>query len=122
MLKSAAKYGKMYSVIIMKPLRNIFTVGLLLITLIITSCFSAYAETSDEAFISSHDDSFVPLYTTSPDSSLKDHTSTSFISDEDYPLFYAQTTALSLIAGYLILFKVKGISHDEKMHRRKEKR
>lgn len=122
MLKSAAKYGKMYSVIIMKPLRNIFTVGLLLITFIIPSCVSAYAETSDEAVISSQNDSFVPLYTTSPDSSLKNHSSVSFISNEDYPLFYAQTTALALIAGYLILFKVKGISHDEKMHRRKDKR
>lgn len=79
------------------------------------------ASSVDEAIISSQDDKYVPLYTVSPDSSLKDYDSPDF-SSKDYALFYAQTTFLALIAGYLILFKVKGINHDEKMHSRKNKK
>ena len=52
-------------------------------------------------------------------SSLKDHSNR--MSREQGILFYTQTTALALIAGYLILFKVKGIPHGEKMHRRRRK-
>lgn len=76
------------------------------------------ASSIDEAVISSQDDKYTPLYTVSPDSSLKDHDSADF-SSKDYALFYTQTTFLALIAGYLILFKVKGINPDEKMHGRK---
>lgn len=79
------------------------------------------ASSVDEAIISSQDDKYVPLYTVSPDSSLKDYDSPDF-SSKDYALFYTQTTFLALIAGYLILFKVKGINHDEKMHSRKNKK
>lgn len=77
------------------------------------------AASVDEALISSQDDKYVPLYTVSPDSSLKDYNSPDF-SSKDSAIFYTQTTFLALIAGYLILFKVKGINHDEKMHHRKE--
>ena len=76
------------------------------------------ASSVDEAVISSQDDKYTPLYTVSPDSLLKDYDSPDF-SSKDYALFYTQTTLLALIAGYLILFKVKGINHDEKMHGRK---
>lgn len=79
------------------------------------------ASSVDEAVISSQDDKYVPLYTVSPDSSLKDYDSPNF-SSKDYALFYTQTTLLALIAGYLILFKVKGIKHDEKMHGRKRRK
>lgn len=85
------------------------------------SCTAVYASSIDEAVISSQDDKYVPLYTVSPDSSLKDYDSSDF-SSKDYALFYTQTTFLALIAGYLILFKVKGINHDEKMHGRKNKK
>lgn len=87
------------------------------------SCTAATVSASsvDEAVISSQDDKYTPLYTVSPDSSLKDYDSPNF-SSKDYALFYTQTTLLALIAGYLILFKVKGINHDEKMHRRKNKK
>lgn len=83
------------------------------------SCTAATVSASsiDEVLISSQDDKYVPLYTVSPDSSLKDYDSPDF-SSKDYALFYTQTTFLALIAGYLILFKVKGINHDEKMHGR----
>ena len=87
------------------------------------SCTAATVSASsvDEAVISSQDDKYTPLYTVSPDSLLKDYDSPDF-SSKDYALFYTQTTLLALIAGYLILFKVKGINHDEKMHRRKNKK
>lgn len=101
----------------MKTLKKIFAV---LISCMII-CFSAvntFASTSDEVYISSQDDKYKPLYTTSPDSSLKDHSSNSW-SSKDYELFYTQTTFLALVAGYLILFKVKGLKSDEKLHRRR---
>lgn len=85
------------------------------------TALTASASSVDEAIISSQDDKYVPLYTVSPDSSLKDYDSPDF-SSKDYALFYTQTTFLALIAGYLILFKVKGINHDEKMHSRKNKK
>lgn len=90
---------------------------------VLFSCTAATVSASsvDEAVISSQDDKYTPLYTVSPDSSLKDYDSPNF-SSKDYALFYTQTTLLALIAGYLILFKVKGINHDEKMHRRKNKK
>lgn len=80
---------------------------------------SVNASTMDEAVISGQNEDVTPLYTTAPDSSLKDH-SKSEQSTKDYRLFYTQTTFLALLAGYLILFKVKGINHDEKMHRRRD--
>lgn len=87
---------------------------------VLFSCTAATVSASsvDEAVISSQDDKYTPLYTVSPDSSLKDYDSPDF-SSKDYALFYTQTTFLALIAGYLILFKVKRINHDEKMHGRK---
>ena len=41
------------------------------------------------------------------------------LSSGDYALFYTQTTFLALLAGYLIIFKVKGTKTKEKMHGRK---
>lgn len=72
----------------------------------------------DQAVLAAADDRFVPLYTTSPNQGAQstdlaniDKTS------KDYTLFYTQTTLLALLAGYLILFKAKGIDHSQKMHR-----
>lgn len=95
--------------------------AILICLILLFSCTAVTVSASsvDEALISSQDDKYVPLYTVSPDSSLKDYNSPDF-SSKNSALFYTQTTLLALIAGYLILFKVKGINHDEKMHRRKE--
>ena len=83
-------------------------------------CFSAVvaysAASVDEAGIFPADDSYVPPYTVEPEnSSLSDD------SADNYILFYSQTTALALVAGYLILFKAKGIDHTDKMHSRSDK-
>ncbi len=85
------------------------------IIICISSIFFVSAESStiDEAIISQADDRYVPLYTKSPDSSLKNHSASEF-SSKDYQLFYTQTTLLALIAGYLILFKVKGLHNKKK--------
>ena len=97
-------------------MKKYISVILICVTMML-SCNSVAVSASsvDEAVISSQDDKYVPLYTVSPDSSLKDKNSPDF-SSMDSALFYTQTTLLALVAGYLILFKAKGISHDEKMH------
>ncbi|WP_293974025.1 hypothetical protein [uncultured Ruminococcus sp.] len=101
-------------------MKKAFSVILIcLILLFSCTAVTVSASSIDEAVISSQDDKYVPLHTISPDSSLKDYNSPDF-SSKDSALFYTQTTLLALIADYLILFKVKGINHDEKMHRRKE--
>lgn len=100
-------------------MKKVLSVVLLCLALMLSStAVTVSASSIDEAVISSQDDKYTPLYTVSPDSSLKDYDSPDF-SSKDYALFYTQTTFLALIAGYLILFKVKGIKHDEKMHGRK---
>lgn len=103
-------------------MKKALSVVLICLTLLFScTAVTVSASSIDEAVISSQDDKYTPLYTVSPDSSLKDHDSADF-SNKDYALFYTQTTFLALIAGYLILFKVKGINHDEKMHGRKGKK
>lgn len=100
-------------------MKKALSVILICLTLLFScTAVTVSASSIDEAIISSQDDKYVPLYTVSPDSLLKDYDSPDF-SSKDYALFYTQTTFLALIAGYLILFKVKGINHDEKMHGRK---
>lgn len=92
------------------------------IIICITSMFivSAASSTPDGAIISQSNEEYVPLYTKSPDSSFKDHSELSCFSGRDYQLFYTQTTLLALVAGYLIIFKLKCLKTDEKMHRRKK--
>ena len=103
-------------------MKKALSVVLICLSLLLScTAVTVSASSIDEAVISSQDDKYTPLYTVSPDSSLKDYDSPNF-SSKDYALFYTQTTLLALIAGYLILFKVKGINHDEKMHRRKNKK
>ena len=100
-------------------MKKVLSVVLLCLALMLSStAVTVSASSIDEAVISSQDDKYTPLYTVSHESSLKDYDSPNF-SSKDYALFYTQTTFLALIAGYLILFKVKGIKHDEKMHGRK---
>ena len=81
-------------------------------------CFSGSvsAASPDEAVMISQQDGLTPL---SGDVCI--HDCANRMSREQGILFYTQTTALALIAGYLILFKVKGIPHGEKMHRRRRK-
>ena len=101
-------------------MKKAFSVILICLILMFScTAVTVSASSIDEAVISSQDDKYVPLYTVSPDSSLKDYNSPDF-SSKDSALFYTQTTLLALIAGYLIMFKVKGINQDEKMHGRKE--
>ena len=103
-------------------MKKAFSVILIcLILLFSCTAVTVSASSIDEAVISSQDDKYVPLYTVSPDGSLKDYNSPVF-SSKDSALFYTQTTLLALIAGYLIMFKVKGINHDEKMHGRKRRK
>lgn len=103
-------------------MKKAFSVILIcLILLFSCTAVTVSASSIDEAVISSQDDKYVPLHTISPDSSQKDYNSPDF-SSKDSALFYTQTTLLALIAGYLILFKVKGINHDEKMHVRKRRK
>ena len=94
-------------------------VSIIIAVSLVCSAATASAASPDEAVIISQQDELTPLYTTVPDSSLKDHSN--IMSRDEGILFYTQTTALALIAGYLILFKVKGIPHGEKMHRRRRK-
>ena len=83
---------------------------------LVFSSVPVFAATPDEAVMIAQQDDLMPLYTTAPDSSLRDYSN--YMTVDQGILFYAQTTALALIAGYLILFKVKGVPHGEKMHRR----
>ncbi len=109
----------------MKVIKNVLTA---LITMIM--CFSVFtamtsvanAASSDEAVLEAADDRLVPLYTSSSDSSIKGYSTENTSTSRDYALFYTQTTLLALIAGYLILFKVKGIDHSEKMHSRRNRK
>ncbi len=79
----------------------------ILICLLFTFSFgAAVCAEEDGAVISAQEDKYVPLYTTSPDSSLREH-STDISGNSNYGLFYTQTTVLALIAGYLILVKVR---------------
>lgn len=82
-------------------------------------CVSVSAASSpDEAVISENYDSIKPIPTEKPADKPVKH-GKGFSSSGDYALFYTQTTFLALLAGYLIIFKVKGTKTKEKMHRRK---
>lgn len=102
--------------VIKKSLLVVFTILLCIFSF---SAMTANAYTIDEAIITADNDKYVPLYTKSPDSSLKEYSTADEADNKDYQIFYTQTTVLALIAGYLILFKIKGIDHSEKMHRRR---
>ena len=78
-------------------------------------CVSVSAASSpDEAVISGN---YEPIPTEKPEDKPVKHGKG--FSSGDYALFYTQTTFLALLAGYLIIFKVKGTKTKEKMHRRK---
>ncbi|MEE0875391.1 MAG: hypothetical protein UIH27_18330 [Ruminococcus sp.] len=81
---------------------------------------SAETKPGDGEIISRQED-FVPQFTLSPDSSLKEHNQLFSFGSKDYALFYTETTVLALVAGYLILFKVRGIPAHEKMHGKRGK-
>lgn len=78
------------------------------------------ASSPDQSVLSAADDKYEPLYTISSDN---DDNYANLLNAEkkskNYELFYTQTTFLALIAGYLILLKVKGIDHSQKMHGRR---
>ena len=91
-------------------------IGCFISLTLLFSTVTAFAASPDEAVMIAQQDDLTPLYTTAPDSSLRDYAN--YMTVDRGILFYTQTTALALVAGYLILFKVKGIPHSEKMHRR----
>lgn len=79
-------------------------------------CISVSAASSpDEAVISGNYDGIEPIPTEKPEDKPVKHGKG--FSSGDYALFYTQTTFLALLAGYLIIFKVKGTKTKEKMHR-----
>lgn len=74
----------------------------------------------DQSILTAADDKYEPLYTTSPNSNTSSmNFSNNDSTSKNYTLFYTQTTFLALLAGYLVIFKVKGIDHSQKMHRHK---
>lgn len=84
-------------------------------------CFipsAAAEEAPGSGDVISQGQDFVPLYTTAPDSTMKNHSND--MTMEQGVFFYTQTTFLALIAGYLIIFKIKCIPKGEKMHRRRK--
>lgn len=90
-----------------------------LMTFLSAFCVSVSAASSpDEAVISGNYDGIEPIPTEKPEDKPVKH-GKGFSSSGDYALFYTQTTFLALLAGYLIIFKVKGTKTKEKMHRRK---
>lgn len=96
-----------------------FTVIAVSILISIFSVFSVCAVSSpDESVLTAQDDRFQPYTIASDSSESFDISSEEGNVSKNYELFYTQTTFLALLAGYLILFKVKGIDHSEKMHRR----
>ena len=90
-------------------------ISLLMICSFVPTCSAKVS--GDQEIISQQED-FVPQFTTSPDSSLKNHSSLFDLDSTGYALFYTQTSVFALVAGYLILFKIKGIPKHEKLHRR----
>lgn len=98
-----------------------FIITLLMAVLLTFSsafCVSVSAASSpDEAVISGNYDGIEPIPTEKPEDKPVKHGKG--FSSGDYDLFYTQTTFLALLAGYLIIFKVKGTKTKEKMHRRK---
>lgn len=100
-------------------MKKIISTVVIVFCLITAGMMIAGAEKLPESEIISQQEDFVPQFTLAPDSSLKDHGNQFVFSDKQAAVFYSQTTALALIAGYLILFKVRGIPKHEKLHRRK---
>lgn len=103
-------------------MKKLLVTVFLVVECIFMSTMLCSAEELAGAEIIAQDDNFVPQFTTAPDSSLKEHHQLLSFNDEQAAVFYTQTTALALIAGYLILFKVKGIGNQyarEKFHRKR---
>ena len=94
-------------------------IAILSAVILLCSASVVSAETAASDAVISQDSDFVPLYTTAPDSSLKDHSGS--MSTDEGILFYTQTTLLALIAGYLIVFKIRCIPKGEKMHGRRKR-
>ncbi len=99
--------------------RIIITILSVLMLLTFIPNVSAAGQADSDSVIT-QDGDFVPMFTTSPDSSLKDRSN--YMTAEQSVFFYTQTTFLALLAGYLIVFKVRCIPKGEKMHRRKIKK
>lgn len=79
--------------------------------------FSMPAVCADE--LGAPQDGFVEQETVSPHETVPVQNDFFQLDSKGYALFYTQTTMLALVAGYLVLFKVKGIPKHEKMHRRR---
>ncbi|MED9968803.1 MAG: hypothetical protein UFA98_02165 [Ruminococcus sp.] len=101
----------------MKKITVAVLLSLSLLVFFVPAC--AAEEIGGQEIISQQED-FVPQFTVNPDPSLKNHSSLFELDSKGYALFYTQTTVLALIAGYLILFKVRCIPKHERLHRRKQ--
>lgn len=100
-------------------LKRLFVV-ILSVVICIFSVSTVCAASSPDQSILTAEDKFEPLYTVSPENSaLSSDFSDSDTFSKNYTLFYTQTTFLALLAGYLIIYKIKGIDHSQKMHLRK---
>lgn len=99
-------------------LKRLFVVILSVVICIFSVSTVCAASSPDQSILTAEDDKFEPLYTVSPENSaLSSDFSDTF--SKNYTLFYTQTTFLALLAGYLIIYKIKGIDHSQKMHIRK---
>lgn len=104
----------------MKNTLKRFMVVILSVVICILSVSSACAVSSpDQSVLIAAEDKYEPLYTIPTENSLSSSEFSDFNADsKKYALFYTQTTFLALLAGYLIIYKIKGIDHSQKMHRR----
>lgn len=101
-------------------LKRLFVVILSVVICIFSVSTVCAASSPDQSILTAEDDKFEPLYTVSPENSaLSSDFSDSETFSKNYTLFYTQTTFLALLAGYLIIYKIKGIDHSQKMHIRK---
>lgn len=101
-------------------LKKNFVVILSVVICIFSVSTVCSASSPDQSILTVEDDKYEPLYTVSPENrALSSDFSDSDTFSKNYTLFYTQTTFLALLAGYLIIYKVKGIDHSQKMHIRK---
>lgn len=99
-------------------LKRLFVVILSVVICIFSVSTVCAASSPDQSILTTaEDDKFEPLYTVSPENSaLSSGFSDPETFSKNYTLFYTQTTFLALLAGYLIIYKIKGIDHSQKMH------
>ena len=90
----------------MKRITSILLCVFLAVTmLVLPAAIEGHAATEDQ-IIAAQDSDFVPLSTIAPDSSLKYHPDEK-TAKSNGAVFYTQTTLLALVAGYLVIYKIR---------------